>query len=515
MQRFELDLSSFRLQSGGSLESADAAGRYADFMNSTVQGREVACLNCDPDLFREWVAQARGTRLPTGGGSPDDAASPNGRAGTQKHPNAPQYDKWAKGKNGVSSLLRTGTVTKGSSSARPGPHTAAEADAQRAGDPGIQLHAMRDWDLEAAHARLQTLWAERRLVVGGGPNPLRQRMDFTEVLVSLGRNAPLLTPDCDGELGGRAPHCASILSGLHRTASSGRLRRTLTLTFGAPFLKNHTFDAKWSLGEQRAHVRAVLARLKESFTFYHQKCLAREQAGGGAGRSCASSPSALVGQIACRPEEDSASDDCVYAELRRCEEGCGGDDPRGRGGDGRFFFEYARFHGPIALFDTRYKRDRLMGQCEEFSRAGHALLAALGYEVRYVLDFTDHVWLEVRLPRGERGTWLHADPSEGVLDSPLMYETGWGKQLTMIFAFTPWSVEHVTQRYTRDYKATVARRFIPEESLRATLEEANSRLQYELPMRSWGYGHKGGSSRARTLKEVLLWAHFEGRAAAA
>ena len=66
------------------------------------------------------------------------------------------------------------------------------------------------------------------------------------------------------------------------------------------------------------------------------------------------------------------------------------------------------------------------------------MLASLGYNVRYVLDFTDHVWVEVRLPTASKdGRWVHADPSEGVLDNPLMYEKGWGRS-----SYTKQSVTH-------------------------------------------------------------------------
>lgn len=105
--------------------------------------------------------------------------------------------------------------------------------------------------------------------------------------------------------------------------------------------------------------------------------------------------------------------------------------------------------------------------------------------------------------------WVHADPSEGVLDSPLMYEQGWGKKLTMIFALTPWNVEHVTSRYTANYKATVARRGLMEDVLGRVLAEANQRLKYELPTKPWGYGSGGlPTSSDLTLEELALWSHF-------
>merc|ERR1712146_231291 len=89
-----------------------------------------------------------------------------------------------------------------------------------------------------------------------------------------------------------------------------------------------------------------------------------------------------------------------------------------------------------------------------------------------------------------------------------MYEQGWGKQLTMIFAFTPWTVEHITHKYTGNYPATVMRRGIPEDRLNAVIDEVNHRLKYELPLNSWGH-QVMHSSKERSLQEVALWSHFE------
>merc|ERR1712224_172593 len=93
---------------------------------------------------------------------------------------------------------------------------------------------------------------------------------------------------------------------------------------------------------------------------------------------------------------------------------------------------------------------------------------------------------EVKLPSGNTGKWVHADPSEGILDEPLMYEKGWGKKLTMIFAFTPTYIEHVTPTYTADYEKTVWRRGVSDASLKEVLSEANQRLGFELPRTKWG-----------------------------
>ena len=56
------------------------------------------------------------------------------------------------------------------------------------------------------------------------------------------------------------------------------------------------------------------------------------------------------------------------------------------------------------------------------------------------------------------GRWIHADACENRADHPLMYERGWGKQLSYVVAFAKDGVCDVTRRYTRKYHEVLTRR---------------------------------------------------------
>jgi peptide-N4-(N-acetyl-beta-glucosaminyl)asparagine amidase len=80
----------------------------------------------------------------------------------------------------------------------------------------------------------------------------------------------------------------------------------------------------------------------------------------------------------------------------------------------------------------------------------------MSLETRYILDFTDHVWIEFFSESEKR--WIHLDPCENAFDTPMVYEQGWGKKLNYVIAFGDYEVKDVTSKYTLDYKQVLTRR---------------------------------------------------------
>jgi hypothetical protein len=466
-------------------------------------GSKLACLNCDVELFTAWLNSGTATAVETDASPTTTAAADSVIDG--KHPNAPGYKKWKLSKMHASDSATLFAQDAGDVDGA----AVAAAESGRGGNTSVQR--LESSELEALLPHLQQLWAERRLVIGTrGVNPLQRQMSLNETLVAIAREAPeVVTEGCVGSTSGRL-RCGSFFSGMRSVATALEVRGVLEAAFGADFLEQQKFEPLLEGADQRRRVQALLTAMKGTYSFYHQGCLFQANKC----TSTANAKSGLLGQISCRSEEDTPADDCVYAELRFCDDTMPCSSSGGAGAPG--FFEYSRFHGPLTLFRTGATRSWVMGQCEEFSRAFYALLVSLGYEARYVLDFTDHVWVEVRLASrnssagGAERHWVHADPSEGVLDEPLMYERGWGKNLSIIVAFTPWSIEHVTRSYTGNYSATVLRRGISEKMLEKAVREANLQLSSQLPLQSWGHSAPLRSAD-RNLENVALWSKLSGR----
>lgn len=47
--------------------------------------------------------------------------------------------------------------------------------------------------------------------------------------------------------------------------------------------------------------------------------------------------------------------------------------------------------------------------------------------------------------------WIHVDPSDNVVDAPLMYQYGWKRDIDYIIAFSRDDVQDVTWKYCSDH----------------------------------------------------------------
>ncbi|KAJ8304846.1 hypothetical protein KUTeg_018429 [Tegillarca granosa] len=114
------------------------------------------------------------------------------------------------------------------------------------------------------------------------------------------------------------------------------------------------------------------------------------------------------------------------------------------------YVRFPRYNHPGKLLETR------RGRCGEWANCFTFICRSLGYEARYCLDWTDHVWTEYYSESQKR--WIHCDTGENGFDKPLLYEVGWGKKLTYIIAFAKDDIQDVSWRYTAKPKEMLARR---------------------------------------------------------
>ncbi|XP_030368950.1 peptide-N(4)-(N-acetyl-beta-glucosaminyl)asparagine amidase [Scaptodrosophila lebanonensis] len=90
------------------------------------------------------------------------------------------------------------------------------------------------------------------------------------------------------------------------------------------------------------------------------------------------------------------------------------------------------------------------GRCGEYANCFTFLCRCLSYDARIVHSHFDHVWTEVYSETQMR--WLHVDPSDNVVDSPLMYQHGWKRPIDYVFAYSRDDTQDVTWRYTNNHR---------------------------------------------------------------
>lgn len=135
---------------------------------------------------------------------------------------------------------------------------------------------------------------------------------------------------------------------------------------------------------------------------------------------------------------------------------------------------FPRYNNPVKLLETR------TGRCGEWANCFTLCCRAMGFEARYVLDVTDHVWTEVYSEHLKR--WMHCDSCEDQLDCSLTYEVGWGKKLSYIFSLSHEEVVDSAKRYTQNWDEMRARREeVSEKWLKITIAQMNQSIQSALP----------------------------------
>lgn len=149
---------------------------------------------------------------------------------------------------------------------------------------------------------------------------------------------------------------------------------------------------------------------------------------------------------------------------------------------------FPRYNKASKLLETR------KGRCGEYANLFGAFCRSVGFETRLVLDWSDHLWTEVRL--GD--SWVMADACEGVIDKPSMYEHGWGKDgLSYMMGIGKDHVVDVTPRYTRKF---LTEDFQNRRRSHTTSEEVSEKILQQLNERMRSHPTMLAKSRVEELE---------------
>ena len=134
---------------------------------------------------------------------------------------------------------------------------------------------------------------------------------------------------------------------------------------------------------------------------------------------------------------------------------------------------FPRYNSPFKLLQTK------TGRCGEWANLFGCILYACGFKTRLVSNYEDHVWNEFYNEEEKR--WIHVDPCEAAYDTPLVYEQGWGRNMTFIVAASEEEIVDVTPRYVKDWCIIKERRSdIMENTLKAVIRNMNNNLYMKL-----------------------------------
>jgi hypothetical protein len=181
------------------------------------------------------------------------------------------------------------------------------------------------------------------------------------------------------------------------------------------------FAGERGVNETGTALKPMLDWFRGAYPYYHQRCL-----------WCGTDDTVRLGTMRANASEELAA--AARTEIYYC------NDPACRA--------YSRF--------PRYNQLRKVleegrGRCGEYSMVFYHLMLALGYKTRWVVDWTDHVWVEVLIG----GSWVHIDPCEAAYNEKKMY-VGWGKKHTYIVAFRAGEEDIEFEDVTAEYADDIA-----------------------------------------------------------
>jgi peptide-N4-(N-acetyl-beta-glucosaminyl)asparagine amidase len=199
-----------------------------------------------------------------------------------------------------------------------------------------------------------------------------------------------------------------------------------------------TFAENRAINETGHVLGPMLQWFRSAYPYYHSKCL-----------GCGNDDTVRLGTLRANSAEEEFA--AARTEVYYCPK-C---------------LNYSRF--------PRYNQLRKVlqeerGRCGEYSMVFYHLMLALGYKTRWVVDWTDHVWVEVLID----STWVHIDPCEAAYNDKKMY-VGWGKKHTYVVAFAGGDeilFEDVTAEYAASMDEVRKRRDLTDADLAASLHAA-------------------------------------------
>lgn len=214
---------------------------------------------------------------------------------------------------------------------------------------------------------------------------------------------------------------------------------------------------------QRAALQFFLEWFRTNFPYFYDKCHA-------CGASCKQDgldDGSFLGYV--YPNDDELAGKAGRTEIYQCHK-C------------HTVTRFPRFNAASHVLQER------RGRCGEYSMLLYRMMRAMGHEVRWIVDWADHVWCELFW----QGRWIHLDPCEAAIDVPFLYQE-WGKQQTYIMAFyAPLNnkrqvsschptIEDVTAKYTSEGMDVIQeRRDTSPENVDSTIAKVSLDLESKL-----------------------------------